>query len=354
MEKLRKVIRSKLLSGVDSRIKKLDMQLVSLACKNDALTSKNDALTSKSDALETQIKSIVPRVDKLTKAVDAEKKLRIESNRSLISKSIPNSIFVCTIPKSGTTYTINFLANYIVNLNTELTEKVRFDELVQNGVFHTVDTPLLMKNIDDISQYSKSISSISSSNNAISRNCSFDHIIGTHKYHESYNFNKAIFLYRNPLDFLVSIYNFEYVKKGIDKPFSECVKEKLAGSEYSFVERYMRQSELCSKYGALHVSYESIMKDPKSAFTSILDYLAIPVVNETLELALEYSSIDSVKEQEKSSGKILLGSERGLKGSFITSGKIGQWKDYYDDALLDYVRSTLASYGLDLDDFIYE
>ncbi len=325
---------------VNTDIENLNKKLAELYNKN---TTLDKALNALSNDLEIQ-----------SKGISTEKKLRLISNRAKISSAIDDSIFIFTIPKSGTTYTINFLANYICNIKEEKPVSIAFENLVENGVFHTFDTPLLNYNVNDTQLYEKSVKSISTKNSTIARKTQYSHILGTHKYHSSYLFDKAILLYRNPLDFLVSIYNFEYVKRGISTPFEQVVKEKLSGNEFSYIERFKLQLKLSKEYGAHHVSYEDLILYPKLTFTNMLNYLEIPVDEKLLNLSMEMSSIKNVIEQESKSGKILLGSERGLQGSFITSGKIGQWTEYFDDELFSYVKKTLEDNDISLNLFQYE
>ncbi|WP_373941882.1 sulfotransferase domain-containing protein [Vibrio chagasii] len=348
---MKKILENKILSMIQRPIEEISERL---RTSNERHTSEFLKLEQKIDLLNDKVSGLESESNASKISIKKEQDLRCFLYRQIVARTIPKSIFVCSIPKCGTTYTINFLSNYVANIDTKDPVQVNFDQLVQNGVFHTVDTPMFNPNVTDLNLYKANIASLLSQDTTISNKSNYSHIIGTHKLHDNYKYNKAIFLYRNPLDFLVSLYNFEYTKKGLSKDFSEMVREKLSGNEFSFVSRYLEQLKSCQNEQALHISYESLMISPRETFSKILDYLDLPIQDNTLEQALEFSSIKSVKEFESKSNKILIGASRGLKGSFITSGKIGQWKDYFDEELLEYVKNCLEENNIDFNTFVYE
>ena len=45
---------------------------------------------------------------------------------------------------------------------------------------------------------------------------------------------------------------------------------------------------------------------------------------------------------------------KDLKGSFISSGKIGQWKKYYNNSDYNYWEKKFSNHGIDLNAFILE
>ncbi|WP_333913721.1 sulfotransferase domain-containing protein [Vibrio coralliirubri] len=351
MNKIKKLLENKLFSRINGSIEDMSDRL---KMNDEKQRNKFLKLEEKIDLLNDKISTIEIRSNACDLSIRKEQDLRCFFYRQIVTRTIPSSIFVCSIPKCGTTYTINFLANYVTNIDSKYPVQVNFDQLIQNGVFHTVDTPMFTPNVTDLNLYKANVASLLSVNTSISNKSKYSHIIGTHKFQDNYEYNKGVFLYRNPLDFLVSLYNFEYKKKGLEKDFSEMVREKLSGDEFSFVSRYLEQIKLCNATQSLHISYESLMIAPHETFSKILDYLELPIQDELLNQALEYSSIKSVKEFENKSDKILIGSNRGLKGSFITSGKIGQWKDYFDEDLIQYVKVCLEENDIDFDTFVYE
>ena len=45
---------------------------------------------------------------------------------------------------------------------------------------------------------------------------------------------------------------------------------------------------------------------------------------------------------------------KNLKGSFISSGKIGQWKNYYSNEDFTYWKDRFKNKGIDLNSFILD
>ena len=65
------------------------------------------------------------------------------------------------------------------------------------------------------------------------------------------------------------------------------------------------------------------------------------------------SSIQSVIKKEASDNRINPDA-KDLEGSFISSGKIGQWKEHYSEEEYNYFYKKFKSCGVNFEDFIFE
>jgi hypothetical protein len=70
-----------------------------------------------------------------------------------------------------------------------------------------------------------------------------------------------------------------------------------------------------------------------------------------VKIAVENSSIQSVQKAESVGSKVNPDAI-GLKGSFISSGKVGQWLSYYSKEEYEYWRTRFGSRAIDLDDLV--
>jgi len=122
-------------------------------------------------------------------------------NNSLVLLS-EDSIWVYTLMKSGTTYTLLFLANYI-NYLAGNRNAVSFDEMQSKFILHSLDGKI--KEID-IELYLKEFRELKET--VIKKR-----IIHTHEFFNSTLWDKNISLYRNPLDFIISKYYYFYINR---------------------------------------------------------------------------------------------------------------------------------------------
>lgn len=118
---------------------------------------------------------------------------------ALLSK---DSIWIYTLMKSGTTYTLLFLSNYYNYLYGNK-KAVDYDEMKNSFIHHSIDMEIGKNKLD---QYFQSINKSSIIK---------PKIIHTHTFIESELWKKNISIYRNPMDFIISSYFYWYINRGI-------------------------------------------------------------------------------------------------------------------------------------------
>ena len=168
-------------------------------------------------------------------------------------------------------------------------------------------------------------------------------------------FTKAdiIFLYRNPLDNMISRYFYFYKYRPSRAQEVECPQEVIDIELPEFIQQYAAMKSVChSKRRAIAISYESLMKAPFETAYLVLNWLGAPMRVGLLRKAIESSSFDKIRKEEERLGPI--GSPKNFQGLFTRSGKIGQWKEHFSEDEVARVKSMLEKHNICLEEFILE
>ncbi|MEP3351530.1 MAG: sulfotransferase domain-containing protein [Marinomonas sp.] len=267
---------------------------------------------------------------------------RIENNLKrdfAISQMSRDSVWFYSQMKSGTTYVIIFLLNYINNLQRLSFDKKIIFELLP--YFHSIEVQLNKHSPSEIREMQRAVLS----------GLDFDCFLHTHKNIIDFS-DKRIFITRNPFDYLISRHFFHYLNRGNKKDLSYVwreVLEKFVITHKSQVEMSLSQPDT-----TLMLNYESLILSPKEKFIKILEFLNLECDNDLIELSLSQSKISEVKKIEDVGGKPIVAGENFQAKSFIRSGDIGDWKNYISDDLRVEIEKWLNSRGVRVDNFIIE
>ena len=161
-------------------------------------------------------------------------------------------------------------------------------------------------------------------------------------------FEKVIHLYRNPLDFIVSLWFYWYIFRGNSNiDVSQCLRMHLD----MFLRKYVsyRRNER-----ALMLSYEYNQRNPEEALKKILLYIhpTIKVNYDFIVKSATFSKKEYVSKQEDLSGPIH--SPKGYKGKFVRDGSIGQWENYFSIDDIYFCKTKLKEYGVEWSEFIFK
>lgn len=262
--------------------------------------------------------------------------------RNLLSYISEDSVWLFTIPKSGTTYTMLFLVNYLSKLYTQDESRIGYGDMMKGHFIHTVH---------NFAKKNDLVPFLRGRKNILDENTPYSDLLSTHVMVEGGLWSRNISLYRNPLDFLISFYFYKYKnrRKHLTHPRKIIIKELNR-----WIKLYKQQLALKELYNdrVLMMCYEEVIRNPKMSFTAIIDFLGLSFDEEALNFALRASSSDQLKEEEVKSGSAVVAPRGKYSGSFIRSGKIGQWKEYFNEKDLDLVRSILNRNGISLDSFV--
>jgi len=195
-------------------------------------------------------------------------------------------------------------------------------------------------------------------------------IVKTHKpYKKIYDHFNKFFVYRNPLDTLISQYY--YITTRTADPVIENSYKKWRGVEdirliaEEWKKRgpggYMRHSlgldRWCNHFKSwinncdVSCSYEELKSAPMTTFKTVLDNLSLQIDNEVLEEAIKRSDFKKTQALEDEFGKSPQMAQ--LSTRFARKGTIGQWKNYFDKSDISYFKAKMSESNIDVSRFEY-
>lgn len=253
-----------------------------------------------------------------------------------------DTILLLTHQKAGTHWLRYFFANYVRLLaNPDTSEAVSYrelqDELEPNRPSYII---VGRRAYTDPDPRWGSIGF---------RDFMFDHV--GKQLHPAHLFlGPRILLHRNPLDYLISIffYNYEYRKASAGRYSHprEVMNRELAGYCAAYKQLVRLRTDTARDYW---ISYESLWRDPSAQFSSMVQWVAGKVDEAALARAVDYSDVTVVRRSEEARGKAIVADLVG--GYFTRDGSIGQWRKWLTSEDVDRARSILDEAGLSLESF---
>lgn len=267
-----------------------------------------------------------------------------------------------SMEKSGTNYVRLFLTNYIYNCLSETKEfeKIEYDRM-HNELFRNIRYFIISQE----TQFYPQNFQLHFSNQVRYSDFMYDHGCFLDKVDNNTLFTKltkiglnpkkTLFLYRNPYDILVSRYYY-FFKNRIGKQDAKQHPRELIDSEIPrFARKFANMKSRSSANSSFELmAYEDLKLNTSEAFTSILKHFNIPLDAQLLEQSIEAASAKNVKQTENRMGKAIHGPKTGLSGSFVRSGNIGQWKEYFNEQDKKKINQILKNHSIDISEFILE
>jgi hypothetical protein len=239
--------------------------------------------------------------------------------------------------KSGTTYTVNVLVNYM--------------RLLMDGNSKPIDYALLIRFHSTHKEIDKNIDKMIESQKKLLKPHGYNSFIHTHKKIDSLS-KKTILLSRNPLDYIVSKYFYIYKNRSKDVSITEVLPRLI--KEFMVTYRDHR-AIVDAEEDVLDLRYEDLIANPLDNFREMIDYLGLPYKEKLLAKAIQYSSKKGVVVMENEKGSALLANTNSFKAkSFIRSGEIGDWKKHLSAEQKEVILSTLESKGFNKTLYQYE
>lgn len=256
----------------------------------------------------------------------------------------PKCVLILTHQKAGTHRLRFFLANYLSLLEhprAEIVTYQRLQEMMPNAPMYLLTGARPYREPRRFPQFD--ISEIMHSHVA-------DKVgLATDQFH----LGKKVISWRNPLDFLVSIWHYNYRNRKDPQKKRRTINDVLEHEirKYAAQVTYMRQLVRARAATSFKTTYESMMRDAEAVFTQLVDFLGLPSDRSTIAVAAERSSFKAVRKLEEGRGRAIVAP---IKGFFTRSGKIGQWKAHLSDAQVEQVQTILAEYEIRLSEFVLE
>jgi hypothetical protein len=183
---------------------------------------------------------------------------------------------------------------------------------------------------------------------------------------------KHVFLYRNILDQMVSFYfhlqnHFRADSRGytdatgVFREFTGIQDFLRNGAVESYLKYYLSYIWAAPQYRdrIMFLTYEDLMAAPKDAFFELLKFadasLDLGVMDEAMDMAIQYSAPENLKSLELDQGKTLANDQKTTQGNtHIRDGGTGVWKKHLDQDDLDFVEQKLNGFGFSLSNFHIE
>jgi len=248
-----------------------------------------------------------------------------------------DSLIISSIPKSATHYVLFLVANYLRVHYTGASDPI---------------TPAMLYELFPNTLRNRPKPA---PGQALAARAGFSDILWGHhyKYLRMSSAKKILFLFRNPLDQAVSSYHYSYVlrpetvaeeRRGLS--FSEALPHilKCYGKDYSYHKKNLLGRQ------ALPLNYEVLTRDTRPTVYTLLHWLGLDVDVAHMDTAIALSSKDVIRSLEQKTGKTVA----SAKGSFIRSGRTGDWRTAFSEADLELARRILGEYGISLNEFILE
>ena len=253
---------------------------------------------------------------------------------------IKNSIVVRSIPKSGTQYLRLLITNYLVNYDSNLFKEINYFEM-HNNYFPNIRNRIFWKQDQLKNNYlQKNILRNKYSDFIYDHGCVTDRI-------KFFRPKKMILLYRNPLDHLISLFNYKIKQKATILHPNELIEKNLV----EFVKNYLFIKTNKNNPNVSILTYEELIENPKNVLLRLIDFLDLPLNKKIIPNVINSCSIDNVKKSEIIYEAPIHLEKSNEKQSFISSGNIGQWKKYFDNNDILLIKKILKTYNVSLDEF---
>lgn len=262
----------------------------------------------------------------------------------LLGPKEKNFIVLNSIHKSGTTYFRLIFANYLKLYYDKTQALITYKEMQSNIIPNERDGCFFKKNRKYIEP-----------NDKVIRNTKYQDLIYGHSYKFlEYCQGKIISLHRNPLDVIVSRYFYSWAYRAEkENPYNR-PGDVIDWVLDKYIEHYNCLKKLAvKKSNILRISYEMMILNPYVTFITVLNWLNIPLNVDKVKQAIMFSDIKNVRLEEEMNGKAIHAPE-GYKGYFTRSGKIGQWKAYFNEDEFKYIVRRLEDSDIDIGEFIIE
>ena len=176
---------------------------------------------------------------------------------------------------------------------------------------------------------------------------------------------RIVYIYRNPFDQCVSFFRHAQkhrqssTRSFIDRDGTEIIlkteREYLRRVGVSaYIKQYFTFHVIREHYpeNVFMLPYERLVRDRSDSFRDMLRFFDFDVdttlKEECFQKALNSSSVESLRNLEKSLGMSLGRDQADPAETHIRSGEIGKWRRYFDESDILFVETTLKKFGLDL------
>ncbi len=273
-------------------------------------------------------------------------------------------LWLASYPKSGNTWTRNFLHNLLnilegvdedvqdINKMNELT----FWEISAEPYEKLLGKPVTLATRQEIAEIRPKVQELIAARVDGLAMIKTHHCLVTDRGHPVINTNVtagAVYIVRNPLDVAISLASHisgtiddaidMMAARGTETLVSDRSVYEVYGSWSQHVESWTRKT-----HQAIYVMrYEQMLEEPEKTFGALTRHLLLNPKPDQLRLAIERSSFENLRKQEEATGF----KEKPEKAErFFRSGKSGEWQDKLTRR---QVRQIVSAHHLQMQFFGY-
>lgn len=152
----------------------------------------------------------------------------------------------------------------------------------------------------------------------------------THKpYRVTFDNFHIIYIYRNPLDVLISFFYMSRDRKTPFFVFPYSERKKLQNIDYFVfynLPRWIKHYQNYQNKACMTITYEEMKSDPARIFKNVFEKIFGQVDANALAASIRMSSFDEIKKMEKTTGQSHGNADKhSFTGSFARNGKVGQY-----------------------------
>ncbi|UZP66881.1 sulfotransferase domain-containing protein [Desulfovibrio mangrovi] len=264
------------------------------------------------------------------------------------------TIILDSIRKSGTNYLRIIVANYLSLIYSSNEGRVSYSEL-KDMFPNQRDFVMFPEKYSDFKVHREYVPACK--DHVIRQSGYSDFIFG----HDDYEYlkyssaSKIVHLYRNPLDMAVSYYYFAFKNRigsenkkesKIDLAVNHLMKFYI--EHYRFARDFSRKSDK-----VIRIAYESLFTNPFDVVLMLFQWLNFKIDTNKLRVAIENSSINKARQEEKDTGRAVVMPESStFTGSFVRSGAIGQWREHFNTVEAQMLIRLLEKHDISVDEFV--
>ena len=248
-----------------------------------------------------------------------------------------NILWVASYPKSGNTWLRAFLSNYIANMETpvSLSDLNKFCEgdMASRPYETLIGAEAATAPFEEIYSLREKAHQLISKSHAgqmilVKTHVTLGQVSGMLTITPSVTWG-AVYVVRNPLDVVVSYASHYGIS--VDQAIASSLRtdhailrkpgliDQIVGNWSQHVTGWTQTAGL----KRLVLRYEDMLRDPESAFKSLVTFGALPYNRKRLKRAIRFSSFKTLRQQESNIG-FVEASSHGQK--FFRSGTVGDWR----------------------------
>lgn len=247
----------------------------------------------------------------------------------LLSTREKSSILLSGFQKSGNTWARFIIFNYWNILLNDAHETLTFDEL------NRIQYQFIEKEIRPFKE-------------------GFPPFCSTHlPYYKLFdNFDKVIYLFRDPLDTLISLYYYLRDRVVPFNSYPEGLRAKLHDINYFILHElpsWIMHYVLSANKSGFLLCYENIKQDPFDEFVSLFRFLEFEIDYNALKKSIALSSLESIRAMAKKTGRIHgMADPKRFKGKFLRNGTVKQYEAELDKHVIKRAKQILKGHGFNL------